>query len=327
MHEDQLLHAIAQRSADLARWPGVVIGPGDDAAGLAVPGGAAGRVLGANLLITTDQLIEGRHIEARNGQRPDDDWLDRAARKAIARSVSDIAAMAGRPLAAVATGALPIAEAWDNALANQLFERMKHWAEAFNCPLVGGDIATTPGPLLLTSTVLGTPHPARGPVLRSGAKPGDAVWVTGALGGSLGSGRHWSFTPRVEEAWALADALGDQLHAMMDLSDGLGIDGARLGCASRVCITIESNKLPRHPGVDAKGHWKQALGDGEDYELLFTVDASAADATIHAALSATGTPATRIGTVHEPDHSAHSLTILDAHGHPHAVDGLGWVHQ
>lgn len=333
MREDQLLKAIATRSAALTDWPGVIIGPGDDAAVLRVdreptshdtptPTAAHG-----NLLITTDQVIEGRHIEALNGKSPDADWLNRAARKAIARSISDIAAMGGRPLAAVATGALPTGNAWTDEHANQLFERMKHWAETMRCPLVGGDIATTPGPAVLTTTILGTPHPTRGPVLRSTAQPGDTVWVTGKLGGSLASGHHWSFTPRIEEAIALCDALGQHLHAMMDLSDGLGTDAPRLAEASRVSITLDAECLPKHPGVDPDHHWRQALGDGEDYELLFTIAADIPDEIVHQALRQTNTPATRIGAVAEHADSAPHLTIIDAQGNTRPVQKHGWLHE
>jgi thiamine-monophosphate kinase len=336
MHEDQLLQAIARASAGLTRWPGVVVGPGDDTAVLDIPG---------PLLITNDQLIEGRHIEPpghaagpstaprSDTTPPDDAWLDRVARKAMARSVSDIAAMAGQPVAAVATAALPSARGWDDETARRLFACMNRWAEFWGCPLVGGDIATTPGPLLLTTTVLGTPHPLRGPVLRSAARPGDTVWVTGALGGSLASGHHWSFTPRLHEAAALADALDDRLHAMMDLSDGLGLDSARLARASGVAIELDSALLPRNPGVDADGGWAGALGDGEDYELLLTVDASVDDHSVRRALAGlardgeSATPITRVGVVRASAEHAPLVTIIDHNGAAHPVEGLGWVHR
>ena len=138
---------------------------------------------------------------------------------------------------------------------------MRAWAERFGCPLIGGDIARVAGPTVLTCTVVGAAHPARGAVLRSGARVGDGVYLTGALGGSFASGRHLTFTPRVREAAELCDALGEDLTAMMDVSDGLGRDAARIGEASGACLEIEASAIPMHAGVPG---WREAAGEGED---------------------------------------------------------------
>ena len=219
MRENELLNLIAHRSLEMTRkFPAVEVGPGDDAAVV--------QIGGESLLLTVDQLVEGRHFRAGTP-------IDLVARKAVARSVSDIAAMGGTPTFGLATGLLP--EGFRDAAA--LTDRLHAWAESWGFPLVGGDIATHPPearePLIvLTTTVLGRPHAARGPVLRSGARPGDSVYVTGVLGGSYdkatGLGRHLTFEPRVREAIFLCDSLGGRLTAMMDISDGLGIDAARL---------------------------------------------------------------------------------------------------
>ncbi|MGP1346053.1 MAG: thiamine-phosphate kinase [Phycisphaerales bacterium] len=331
MREEQLLQQIAARSARITDWNAVLVGPGDDAAILRTPPNPPGPpsttppANAATLLITTDQLIEGRHIE--RAEHPDHDWIDRAARKAIARSISDIAAMGARPLAGVATGAIPRTPAWSNELANTLFERMKHWSEHFNTPLVGGDIATVDGPLMLTSTILGTPHPSRAPILRSTARIGDAVWVTGALGGSLASGRHWSFQPRIEEAAALCDHLTDKLHAMMDISDGLALDAARLARASRVRIRLFANDLPRHPGVDPDHGFTQALTDGEDYELLLTTDPACDAESLQRALAPLNTPITRIGIVEANKPDDRPIIIVDAHNNELTPERMGWEHD
>jgi thiamine-monophosphate kinase len=194
---------------------------------------------------------------------------------------------------------------------------MAHWARHFGCPLAGGDIATTPGPLALTLTILGRPHPARGPVLRSAARPGDHLYVTGRLGASLASGRHLSFDPRLAEAHALATTLGKRLHAMIDLSDGLGIDASRVALASGVRFEINALDIPRHDDCD---DWHAAASDGEDYELLFTSPAPPDE--VQHALADTHTPVVRVGNVREGE----GCVLLDDQGAAHDASGLGWDH-
>lgn len=291
MRESDLLTHIYTRSADLAAaFPFVRTGPGDDCAVISPKG---------DLLLKVDQLVEHRHFTP-------DTPLDLVARKAIARTVSDIAAMAGTPLCALAAATLPTSFPQDRA--DALFDAMSTWARRFNCPLVGGDIASGPGPLVLSVTLIGTPHPVRGPVLRSTAQPGDEVYVTGPLGGSLESGRHLTFTPRLAEATLLADTLGPDLHAMMDISDGLGIDAGRLARASGVRIVLEQSLLPLNPDITDP---LRALRDGEDYELLFTT-------------SPTSLPpgCTRIGTV-EPGQGV----FLNSPTGRTDASTLGWDHR
>lgn len=328
------------------RHPHVVVGPGDDCAVVRAVS-ALGEPSAKTLqLVTVDQLVEGRHFERGTP-------IDRVARKAIARSVSDIAAMGGSPTWALATGVLPPPPPFSAQQAEKLVESLHRWAEHFGCPLVGGDIALhapspCPGdttitatglegggdadlasltrpPLVLTVTVAGVPHPARGPVLRSTAKIGDLVYVTGRLGGSLGSGRHFSFEPRVKEGLWLAELLGDKLTAMIDLSDGLGRDAGRIGAASGVDVRLELARLPRHPDVSDPMH---ALADGEDYELCFTAspDARVPDACPH-----TGTPITRIGQVCAPAADAHTplaggSTAVTPDGAVIDASASGWDH-
>ncbi len=299
MQELELLSRIYERSKQLGTH--VLVGPGDDCAVLQSSAGP--------LLLTVDQLIEGRHfagpILPDAATSAPGTPANLVARKAVARSVSDIAAMAGTPAWALATAALPAD--FPQPLANELFERFAHWAAHFGCPLVGGDIASTPGPALFTVTVGGACHPSRGPVLRSTAKPGDLVFVTGSLGGSLPSGRHLTFEPRIALASTLATLLGPHLHAMIDLSDGLGLDADRIALASRVAIEIDASRVPRQAGITS---WRDALSNGEDYELLFTVPpesaatlASAAAAapagsqSIPGPLAALGVAITQIGRV------------------------------
>jgi thiamine-monophosphate kinase len=257
MRESDLLANIFARSADLrAAFPSVVVGPGDDCAAVRTAGGD-------QLLLKVDQVVEGRHFTPGTP-------ADLIARKAVARAVSDIAATGGRPLWGLGAGVLPPGY----GRADELCARLAHWGRHFGAPLVGGDIATGPTgcPLMLSITIVGSPHATRGPALRSTAKPGDEVWVTGRIGGSLAGGRHLTFEPRVQEGRWLCDTLGANLHAMMDISDGLGRDAGRMAAASGVRIVIEGELVPLH--ADAKG-LTAAVGDGEDYELLFCAEAGA----------------------------------------------------
>ncbi len=294
MREFHLLQRIYQRSQSLP--PPVVVGPGDDAALLALDR--------SDLLVTVDQLIEGRHYDASSTP------IDLIARKAIARSISDIAAMGGAPTCAFATGALRD----DFEHADELFDSMSVWASHWRAPLAGGDLATTTGPTILTVTVLGHPHPSRGAILRSTAKPGDGVYVTGAVGGSFASGRHLTFEPRIIEARYLCNALGAQLHAMIDISDGLGVDATHIATASGVRIEIETAAIPC---AQKTPNWRTAAGDGEDYELLF-----AAAGDVPTTCPDTGAPITRIGVVCQ----GAGCLFVDPHGQSHSASSLGWEH-
>ena len=301
MRESQLHEHIFAAAADLSGvFPHVLLGPGDDCAVVRTPSGD-------QVLLKVDQVVEGRHFTA---QTP----VDLIARKAIARAVSDIAAMAGEPRWGLASAVLPPAE----ARAKDLCDRLSFWARRFNCPLVGGDLATgMPGsPLLLSITVGGVPSPGRGPVTRDGARDEDELWVTGRIGSSLPSGRHLSFEPRIAEARFLADTLAGDLHAMIDISDGLGRDAGRLAARSRARIVIDADLVPLH--TDAPDVL-QACRDGEDYELLF----AAAPGTMARAMAGWrfDIPCTRIGRV-----ESGTGCLLRFRGQAIEAAGLGWDH-
>jgi thiamine-monophosphate kinase len=300
--ESTLLKHIYARSAALksALGDALEIGPGDDCASIHVSDGS--------LLLTVDQLVEGRHYAP---ETP----VDLIARKCVARSVSDIAAMGGTPLASLATGALRTTFEREN----ELFDAMHRWANEFGCPLVGGDIARVDGPTVLTCTALGTAHPTRGVVTRAGATVGDGVYLVGRVGGSFASGRHLTFRPQVEDARWLCDALGVSLHAMLDVSDGVGRDGARIGEASGVCLEIEAARLPLH---DNAHDWRSAIGDGEDYVLLFTSDRDPGDVC-----AATGEPITRIGRVRACGASEPSCVVVTPSGERLDATEFGWDHR
>lgn len=305
MKESDLLAHIQSRSAGLtASFGQVVVGPGDDCAVIRTPGGD-------HILLTVDQLILGRHADPNTP-------VDLIARKAIARSISDIAAMGGTPSWSLATACLPP----DYPHADALFEAMHKWATHWACPLIGGDIATSPGPMVLTVTVGGLMNPSNAapsaagrPILRSGAQPGDVLLITGPLGGSLKSGHHLTFEPRLG-AGRFAAQPGSGIHAMIDISDGLGRDAGRLARASGVVLEIDASWIPLNPAADS---WASAARDGEDYELLMA--ASPAPIPV-------GAPAlTPIGRARAPEPGEPPAAwVTDASGARHDVSDWGWDH-
>jgi thiamine-monophosphate kinase len=261
--EFDLIAWARERSA--ARGP-TVVGIGDDCAVLKLN---ADR----QTLVTTDMLMEGRHFHL------EETSARQIGYKALAVNLSDIAAMAGIPIAAVAAVALPRSRA--QTLFEELFAGMMDLAVANNVDLVGGDTNAWDGPLVLSLTVLGE---ANRPVLRSGAQVGDSVFVTGPLGGSL-LGRHLRPTPRIAEAQALASAV--TLHAMIDVSDGLSSDLRHiLEESGRLGAILESESIPIHDDARRQSHLTgrtpldHALNDGEDFELCFTVSADDAEKLI-----------------------------------------------
>jgi thiamine-monophosphate kinase len=286
IRESDLLRHIAARSRAMPAH--VRIGPGDDCALVTLPG---------DTLATTDQLVEGRHFHP--------DWpIDLIARNAVGRSVSDIAAMGGAPTCALATGALRAG--FEHA--DELFDAMARWARHWHCPLVGGDIAVVDGPTVLTVTILGAPHATRAAVTRSGAHAGDAVYITGAVGKAKAANWKHPVEPRIDEGAWLCDTLGDRLHAMIDLSDGLGRDAARIAEASGVRIEIDGDAVPLAQGV---ADWRAAAGAGDDYELCFC---AAGDVP---PVAPSAVPVTRIGRVVEGS----GCTIAGAD-----AANLGWDH-
>lgn len=250
-------------SERLPASPHVAIGVGDDAAVV--------RLGRPELVTTADLLLDGIHfLTSEHTPR-------RIGRKSLAVNLSDLAAMAAKPVGAVVSLALPrdgVGDLSTRELAAQLMEGMLPLAETFDCPIVGGDTNVTPGPLTIAITAFGEPTD-RGVVRRDGAKPGDLLYVTGPLGGSL-AGKHLDFTPRVAEALSLHERV--DLHAMMDLSDGVSLDLARLCKASGVGAVIEAQSVPiteaasTMAATSGRTALDHALSDGEDFELLFAID-------------------------------------------------------
>jgi thiamine-monophosphate kinase len=247
--------------SDLIDWirsqetpnPLVQVGVGDDLAVLKWPDADL-------LLIGVDQVLDDVHFES-TIHSP-----EAIGKKAMNRNLSDCAAMACRPAAAVVTLALPTGSGVDYA--RQIFLGMKQAGDFFNCPIVGGDTSSWSGKLVVTVTILGRSDGVT-PITRGGAKAGDIVYVTGPLGGSR-LGRHMTFEPRVELARELATQ--HTIHAMADLSDGLQRDLKNICIASGVGACIDTLAVPIHDDVSmdapAAARAVHAMTDGEDYELL-----------------------------------------------------------
>jgi thiamine-monophosphate kinase len=187
----------------------------------------------------------------------------------MAVNLSDIAAMAGRPVAAVVSVGLP--RTGGRALAEELYHGLREMADAFDTAIIGGDTNSWNGPLVINVTLLGEAVPP-GPVRRSGAKVGDVLMTTGAFGGSI-LGKHLDFTPRVREALALQEAV--ELHAMIDVSDGLAADVFHLCEESGCGAALRAEDIPLADAAfrlaDGRSPLDHALGDGEDFELVFAV--------------------------------------------------------
>lgn len=257
MDEDSLVHWLIDR---LPGDPRIAVGAGDDAAILRI-------TPGHELVATSDMLMD--QVDFVVGRDPP----AKIGRKALAANLSDLAAMAARPLGALVSLALPARGGAD--LAQQLYAGLLPLAADMDCPIVGGDTNSWDGPLVISVTALGE-VPAGRRWLRSGARPGDAIVVTGEFGGSI-LGKQFDFVPRVREALWLAQHAS--VHAAIDVSDGLSLDVARLANASGCGAVLELERVPISQAAyalaeregsasDALAH---ALADGEDFELILAL--------------------------------------------------------
>lgn len=284
----------------------MTLGIGDDAAALRVGGDR-------ELLVATDMLMEGVHFTF----PPATPQL--AGRKALAVNLSDIAAMAGRATAAFVSVALPVDRGLD--FAKDVHAGLLELADEYDIVLAGGDTNSWRGPLVINVAVIGEPLGSR-PITRSGAKPGDWLFVTDSLGGSLAE-RHLTFTPRLREVSRLVELV--DLHAMLDISDGLAADLHHILKQSQVGAILDADRIPvsaaatQHATAN-RSALDRALSDGEDFELLFAV--SPADGQRLETFWHDETTITRIGQITaEP-----GCWLKGRAGQLVALPPLGWTH-
>jgi thiamine-monophosphate kinase len=257
MNEFELIRRL---TGSLPTNPAVVVGAGDDCAVLDV--GVPDRLL----LFKTDAIVEGVHFTPEAPPA-------KIGHKALGRCLSDIAAMAGTPTVALVTIGLP--RDFKPERVEAIYAGMNTLARQHQVAIAGGETTTCPERIFISVALLGWVPRGKG-VLRSGAEPGDAIFVTGELGGSL-AGQHLDFQPRLAEARWLAQHFS--LHAMLDVSDGLAGDLRHILAASRVGAELLAPSIPVSRAArlaakashSAKPPLLAALTDGEDFELLFTV--------------------------------------------------------
>ena len=284
MDELQLLQSIY---ASATQSKVITIGPGDDMGELLI-----GK---ERLLCAVDQLIVGRHVQPDVPPKV-------IGYKAIARCFSDIAAMCATPVGSLMTAC--VSSITSNEWCDAVFTGAKEAAERWGGPIFGGDIASCDETsTLFTVTALAKPGPIT--TLRTGAQAGDFLCATGELGNAI-QGHHLTFTPRITEAQELLEILGSNLHSMIDISDGLGLDASHLASDS-LQLVIDTASLPLRKGASIQN----ALSDGEDYELLFTTSKIPEHELV-----------TVIGQVQE--RNLNSPSVIDEHGND--LSSMGWEH-
>jgi thiamine-monophosphate kinase len=251
-NEDEIIERLCSQ---LKQCNDVIVGPGDDCAVTQLENGSL-------QLHKTDCVVEGVHFYP-------DEQAERVGWKAVARVVSDMAAMGGTPNTMLVT--LILRSNTELSWVESLYKGMQKCANAFDFSIVGGETSAAPEGSANMISIAGTGSVSKEQLtLRSTAQVADTIFVTGALGGSI-AGKHLDFTPRLSEALWLTQHC--QPSSMMDLSDGLAKDLPRLAKLSDVGFRIDPNKLPLTEGCTVQ----QALSDGEDYELLFTIPANKVD--------------------------------------------------
>lgn len=302
---------IRDLQAQFGTVPPVKIGIGDDGAVLDVSGDS-------EQVVVTDLLLDGVHFDL-NVTSP---FL--VGRKAVAVNLSDLAAMGCRPTAAFVSLAIPRGrpQAATDFLC-ELYRGIQQMTDEFQFSLAGGDTNSWNGPFAINVCLTGVPF-SRRPFLRSDAQPGDSVFVTGPLGGSLDGGRHLTFMPRLQISAWLARTV--EVRAMLDLSDGLSIDLHRMMEASGTAAEIFTSRIPIHSDVSAE--WSSdkrltaALSDGEDFELLFSVSGAVAE-TLQAAANDNAIPLFQIGRVT----TGSGVRLIDSSGNSQILDVTGWQHR
>lgn len=284
--------------------PPVEVGIGDDGAILKGSDNTS-------QVVVTDLLLDGVHFDL-SSTTP-----RLAGRKALAVNLSDLAAMACWPTAAFTSIVVPRNLESKQAFLDELYSGMQEFTDRYEFCVAGGDTNSWDGPFAINVTLTGAPI-ADSPVLRSTARPGDFIVVTGPLGGSLPNHRHLHFEPRLNVARQLCNHL--KVHALMDISDGLSIDLTRMMEASGTGAVINAADVPIHQDVpssiSADERLEHAMNDGEDFELLATVasvpDMPLTDLRLHVI----GRVTDDAGTIH----------LTQPNGVPDLLQVKGWQH-
>jgi len=287
----------------------VAAGIGDDAAVVELPE--------RKLLLTADAIVEGVHFDPAQASPYEIGW------KALGASLSDIAAMGGVADYALAT--VSLSKPYGIGAAREMYRGMAVLAKECSVELVGGDLTSGSSVLVVSVSSVGHVPQGRGPILRSGARPGDAIMVTGELGGSA-LGRHLCFRPRLAEVARLVSICSPT--AMIDVSDGLVLDLSHILEESSAGALLYEDALPVSPDADelagrtGKQPVDHALHDGEDYELLFTVSPEQAAALLEG--EPVGVRVSRIGEVTEAGMKMRLVTgrviPLEPRGYEHQLD-------
>jgi thiamine-monophosphate kinase len=281
------------------RSPRVIKGIGDDAAVLELD---ARRYQ----LFTTDMIVEGVHFLKGAAPRA-------IGHKALACNISDIAAMGGVPSFAVVSIGIP--RGLSAGYVQRIYAGMSALAKKFGVSIVGGDTVKSDR-LVINIALLGEVE-KKHLVLRSGARPGDRIFVTGPLGGSLKSGRHLAFIPRVREARFLVKNF--KPTSMLDISDGLAGDLGHILKAGNVGAVIDADRVPLNQGAD----FAAALADGEDFELLFSLPSEKARKLIQCGHQRSGFRFCEIGEIIG---SPKKLFVRDVDGRRRMIEPKGFTH-
>ena len=295
--EINFIKSVAKRAAADSS---VVKGVGDDAAVLKW-------TKDKYLLFTCDMLVENVHFRLRDAKPFEIGW------KALGRSISDIAAMGGVPRhAVVAIGVRPETPV---KFLDNIYKGIRALADKFRINIVGGD--TSRSQITVIDISLVGEVEKRNLVLRSGARTGDLILVTGAIGGSL-KGKHLNFTPRLAEARRIVGNF--KVNSMIDISDGLILDMWRIIDASRVGARIYKNAVPISKEADS---FEKGVRDGEDFELLFTMAPKEARRFFKTALADMATPVTLIGEVVD---KKYGYNIVKEDGREEKLRVEGYLH-
>lgn len=286
----------------------IPVGIGDDAALLAW---SAEHHANQDMVVTTDLIADGTHFLSAECS------AQQIGRKAMAVNLSDIAAMAAKPIAAFVSLLLPAdtTETYVRGLMSAAIDL----ANEFDCVVAGGDTNCWDGPLAVNVLVVGETLP-QGPLLRSAARDGDVLCVTGELGGSIHE-HHFDFVPRIREAIWLRSNF--EINAGMDLSDGLSLDLQRMCAASDCGADVMLDQLPISTRFEAKDRddaIRRAIGDGEDFELLLAMPADASQRVLDH--PDRNFPFTPIGVMTK----AGEITIVDGASRT-PMPTLGYEHQ